>query len=757
MRSRLNRRTVLSLSIALLCGATHATPPASCGADPNAHVPLRTNLVDNPAAGEAWRYQFSYLGNAEVDMRNPAVTGPQQIMPNYNPQACNYEYSNVGGVHPVPHMRDGQPAEYAAASYEASLGRAPYVTCGLFAKMDAAAGAGGLQIIEPYTWDIAGASPLGPPQSISDYINKIKVDNSHVGFIHGLTHMPNTSAGLPGSMFTLILPPGFNPNAPRHSYPIVAHSFYDLKTGLNEFGVNLAHMISASKSENGMGAIGVIWNAHGSVMSRSMDDATVTEFEWLTKFLEAKFGADPQRIMMYGGSRGAMTPLHLASSMVPHTYAIKYIYAQNPATSLGLTSTLAGGTYPYMNDAASYSVGLADAWMKNFIHPTAESGCGHPEFANLTGQQAHLKSLVNQTDPAYADANVTPIAPARIQKLVNDRTAIDLIIGTNDIIVPTPDQFAYMLALHNRNANFHGTIRYLGGHMPSERGTFADHDVLFRNFLYPRLRDLINYRPINLDGAIETSLPDVSCADGNSDVKCSYVDSASKFGPVWSSGQSPLWPVSIDVPRVYTTNSGAPLVFTGGPGRNVQFDIVETNSDGTPNAGGYTNHFSGQINASGNLIFRLDNILPTTGAAHSYKVTNIYLDNGAGTGFKYITPGHVQKTVQYDYTNIADNEFKIDWANNNYNADGHDVAAGVLSWYSPTNRNQAGNLVLTNLLNPAAPVAIAAKNTALMNSSFFFNVSYGGLLETELVYQQKASMSAKHVVAKPTVRRAPMM
>lgn len=712
-------------------------------------VPLRTNIKDLSGNGAG---PFQYVDGATdlVNLHNPSLSGP---INNYDATACYYEYTSIDGKTPMP--KTG--GIFAASDYDAQFN--PFqqavrpITQSDLDNIDGAAkgnkvpqglphpsfsATGGVRFKDSLPGDVAAYSPSAILDYVIHGLNIQPEPNPKLTIVHGFTHKVDMKTGQGGSMFTVFRPPGFNAYSPTRTYPIVAVGFYDLQEGLRAYGPDIAQLVSVSPSINGQGAIGVLWNGHAGVMSRTVDDASVTEFEYVVKFLENYFKGDSQRIMMFGHSRGGMAPLHLASSLVPHSYSIKYIFAQDVATSLGLTSTLTGPAYVNLVGAASYSVGLANAWKKDFRYPQRENSCGHDaSYVGLTGPQAHLKALIGQTDPTYTDANIAPIAPVRINKLVSQGTAVDLQISTNDNVVPTADQFAYLLALRNSHVNFRATINYLTGHFSPQRskligGQAIDQNVLFEDYLFPNFVNVVTNKPITFTSpngtqaaqSIIARVPVTTCTNWNQANSCVATESALPIKAIWTKDQSPKWPVTLDIPRVYTMDSIAQIVAVGAPGIVMSYTIQEIESDGGQKSGGFTKTYNGTIGPKGNWVQAIDGDLPP---GKAYKVTNIKVGSVPGGSPSVVTS--IQKTVQYeDGRNIGPNEFRIDALKAPYNFDGGEAGMGAMSWYDPQSINGAINMPSQFGSSSQYPV-----RTNIMNRQLFFNVTYGGLLNPDQI------------------------
>jgi hypothetical protein len=132
---------------------------------------------------------------------------------------------------------------------------------------------------------------------------------------------------------------------------------------------------------------------------------------------------------MYGGSRGGVTALAMASNPKRYDYRVTLAAAVVPPARVGELSTLQSTTFPALLGGVSWTTGFGDAWRSGWTYPSC-AGLAH--LTGKTGPQAHLYILTGTTDPAYADAHYSLLGPDYLTALRTAGTKVHLEVGSHD-------------------------------------------------------------------------------------------------------------------------------------------------------------------------------------------------------------------------------------------------------------------------------------------------------------------------------------
>ncbi len=264
------------------------------------------------------------------------------------------------------------------------------------------------------------------------------------------------------NLVSIYLPPNWSKRDAAGKYPILFNGFYDLKVGLFSEGTLITKAMAKAWTTSRVPFIGVSWNGSGAIGSRTLNPAARAAFNKIIQDIAKQFGGDSQRIMTFGGSRGAMTSLAMASNPEKYPYKVIAAYAASPATDLNGAATLTGSTVPFLLNAAEWSLGYSDAWKKGFIYPA--NGMGMDGF---TRNDAHLFILGGSRAPADFDSRLSLSSTAMINGLRDMGTQVFFESGSHDIICPWVDQFRYMKKLAAAGVKTETRVNYLYGHSQS--------------------------------------------------------------------------------------------------------------------------------------------------------------------------------------------------------------------------------------------------------------------------------------------------
>lgn len=261
------------------------------------------------------------------------------------------------------------------------------------------------------------------------------------------------------SLMTIILPVDWDPQAPAGTYPVIFNGAYDVHANMRlEGNYEISAIANLWRTKN-LKAIGIVWNGMGAVASRTMNEGALAEFNTLIQRAGTYFGADPQRIVTFGGSRGGLTSLRIASNPLNFPYKVKAAYAAVPPDQVGTIGKLTSATVPALIYAASWSIGFKDTFLPGWTYPNVGNS-----LTGLTTNEAHVKILTGTSDLVFADANYSLSSARYIQALKNSGTQVFLEIGSHDFIVPWIDQFNYARVLEANGIPHELRVNYLAGH-----------------------------------------------------------------------------------------------------------------------------------------------------------------------------------------------------------------------------------------------------------------------------------------------------
>lgn len=261
------------------------------------------------------------------------------------------------------------------------------------------------------------------------------------------------------SLIDIILPVGWDPNAAAGTYPVIFVGAYDVHDTMKTEGQIEVSAIASLWNTKKLKAIGIVWNGMGAINSRTMNDGALPEFNSLIQKAAVSFGADPQRIITFGGSRGGTTSLRIASNPNNYPYKVVAAYAAVPPDQTGNIGRLISSTVPALLFAAEWTIGLKSVFMPGWTYPNLGNS-----LTGLTAKQAHLKILTGITDLDLADANYSMSSTRFIQGLKSAGTQVYLEIGSHDFIVPWIDQFRYAKVLDQYGIPNELRINYMAGH-----------------------------------------------------------------------------------------------------------------------------------------------------------------------------------------------------------------------------------------------------------------------------------------------------
>ena len=292
------------------------------------------------------------------------------------------------------------------------------------------------------------------------------------------------------NLLTVVVPPGWQRGV-SYNTPTLMNGFYDLNHNLMGVeGRYLLRVLGQTYEELGSSGFGILWNGNGAIASRTVDNISYSEINDFLKIYLNDLGASPEKFITFGGSRGGMTALNLASHPNVTAMKVALAYAAAPAYRLQHVAEMISPTIPFLPYAADWSIGLIGSWKSKFRHPSGYTN--RTAFAGLDSNKAHLKVLTGSHDPALMESDFNLLTPRKISKLKSNKTQIYLEVSTHDHIVPSIDQFKlYKDAIAN-DLDVEVRINYLLGHWSDHQARdqklLVAYKALMTQDYTPRLR-----------------------------------------------------------------------------------------------------------------------------------------------------------------------------------------------------------------------------------------------------------------------------
>jgi predicted esterase len=368
------------------------------------------------------------------------------------------------------------------------------------------------------------------------------------------------------NLFTVVLPPRWDPH--KVVYPLIINGFYGLNDGL--MNQDLSEMVARTFKENGIGAIGLQWNGGGTYSSRTMSNKPYEDLNEFVSLLVPILRIDAKRVIAYGGSRGAVTALNIASHPAITAFTVRFVRAAVPAADIPLLTNLTGTTFPGLMSVAHFDVGYAGAWKNNFRYPIDLS---------LTGSQAHMGVLTGTIDEGILQREFNLISLRKVWNLKERGTEVLLEIGSHDSIVPFVDQVRLMRAYHTAGILVETRINYLLGH-----GSVADvHEIVVRAA-----------RQVSLESHGQKKVPLVRA--GQVVATILEEDGGQPVPYILKDGALPL---TVEMPRYMHNEINAHIIATGTPGRS--YRLLFAYHDGLDSV-----PVDFELDSAGTWIFQID-------------------------------------------------------------------------------------------------------------------------------------------------------
>lgn len=172
------------------------------------------------------------------------------------------------------------------------------------------------------------------------------------------------------SLASYILPPYWNADL-NGDYPLLFNGFYDANDNMfNTVGPSCIEVICNTLARTGKGAVGVVWNGGGSIGSRSLQESVYGGIAAAIEQARIKYGADTEKIVTLGGSRGGLTALRAAANPYRFPYRVRYALCYGPPLILNAPAQeYADGPCPLIWHVAVTDTGYHDVWHKDWREP----------------------------------------------------------------------------------------------------------------------------------------------------------------------------------------------------------------------------------------------------------------------------------------------------------------------------------------------------------------------------------------------------
>ncbi|MBW2732214.1 MAG: hypothetical protein JRH20_07450 [Deltaproteobacteria bacterium] len=277
-------------------------------------------------------------------------------------------------------------------------------------------------------------------------------------------------------LVTIYLPPSWRPDAPSR-YPIVFNGFYDLNQNVfSQEGPFMARLIADSSKHGKPGAIGILWNGGGAHTSYTMTPGAYDQFanivDQVTRFLHG----DRNRVFMFGGSRGGVTSLTMASNPDAKAYRVVFVSSAVPPAKIGQHLALFTPSMPSLPSVSDQVTGFKSSWRTGWRYPQSANNA----FGGMTNVDALGRTLLGlDSDPgdvnhdgvrnehdvmAWADEHQSLLSDRMLMGLKAAGSQVSLYASSFDTIVPSVHQFEYYAELRRRGIPVEGTFYVRAGH-----------------------------------------------------------------------------------------------------------------------------------------------------------------------------------------------------------------------------------------------------------------------------------------------------
>jgi hypothetical protein len=256
------------------------------------------------------------------------------------------------------------------------------------------------------------------------------------------------------SLASYILPPYWN--ADLDGYPLLFNGYYDANENMfSTVGPSFIEIICTTLARTGKGVVGIIWNGGGSVGSRSLQESAYGGIAAAIDKARIKYGADAEKVVAVGGSRGGLTALRAAANPLRFPYRVRYAICYAPPLILNSPAQqYADGPCPLVWHAATTDTGYRDAWRKDWREP----GTGR------TGIEALMHTLTGESDPDVIRERISTESDFFLTALQESGTKVLLNHGTHDAFTLSRFSFSFAALTRSYDIPLRHEIGYRFGH-----------------------------------------------------------------------------------------------------------------------------------------------------------------------------------------------------------------------------------------------------------------------------------------------------
>jgi hypothetical protein len=263
--------------------------------------------------------------------------------------------------------------------------------------------------------------------------------------------------GSENSLGTFLLPPGWTSQAAPDTYPALFNGFYDLHgstfgtVGLEFFEVLGALYRHAAGPRR---AVGLLWNGGGADACYTMHRSAYDGAARLLADAAALLAADPDRLVMSGGSRGGGTALEMASNPYAAPYTVAFVNATAGELRPGQVVTFVSPSYSLGMGSIARVTGYQLAWKAAWIDPDT----------GRTGRQLTMQNLFGTDDAAVIDAQHAVDSALYRSSLLAEGARVLLHVGTHDYSLPLTHAVTYADNLRGDGVPLHLQVFHRFGH-----------------------------------------------------------------------------------------------------------------------------------------------------------------------------------------------------------------------------------------------------------------------------------------------------
>ncbi len=265
------------------------------------------------------------------------------------------------------------------------------------------------------------------------------------------------SPGSENSLGTFLLPPGWTSQAVPDTYPVLFNGFYDLHAStFGTVGLGFFEVLGALY-RNVAGprrAVGLLWNGGGADACYTMHRSAYDGAARLLADAATLLAADPDRLVMSGGSRGGGTALEMASNPYGAPYSVAFVNAKAPQVRPGQVITFVSPSYALGMSSIGRVTGYQHAWKAAWADPAT----------GRTGRQLTMQNLFGTDDASVIDAQHAVDSALYRSSLLAQGTRVLLHVGTHDYSLPLTQAVTYADKLRDAGVPLHLKVFHRFGH-----------------------------------------------------------------------------------------------------------------------------------------------------------------------------------------------------------------------------------------------------------------------------------------------------